>query len=220
MLYTIGDEIHLLEEKNGMYFIKRYTITNIIHNKYYELFDGEKKDSVSIYSNNIFKNCDNAFNERDKRIKNKQKLDERNKITHPKIKEDKIRKQQKTINSFSNNISSNKTTLTQIGTSTLKNHYSKKEIKELALRIQKRILEKRFKSTNKNKQNKTTTTQHYSLGLKNPKEKRIIEYKPPKRRYNPRYDGDVKIRPLNEGIGERIRVIKNSSGVVIGVEKY
>lgn len=91
MLYAIGDEIHLLEEKNNMYFIKRYTITNIIHNEYYELFDGEKKDSVSIYSNNIFKNCDTAFNERDKRIKYKQKLNEKNKITYQKIKEDQIK---------------------------------------------------------------------------------------------------------------------------------
>lgn len=220
MLYTVGDEIHLLEEKNDMYFIKRYTITNIIHNKYYELFDGEKKDSVSIYSNNIFKNCDTAFNERDKRIKYKQKLNEKNKITYQKIKEDQIKKQQKTINNFSNNTSSNKTTLTQIGTSTLKNYYTKKELKELSMKIQKRILEKKIKSSNKNKQKKTTTTQHYSFGLNNPQEKRVVEYKPPKRRYNPRYDGDAKIRPIDEGIGKRIRVIKNSSGIVIKVEEY
>lgn len=219
MLYAIGDEIHLLEEKNNMYFIKRYTITNIIHNEYYELFDGEKKDSVSIYSNNIFKNCDTAFNERDKRIKYKQKLNEKNKITYKKIKEDQIKKQQKTINNFSNNTSSNKTTLTQIGTSTLKNYYTKKELKELSMRIQKRILEKKIKTTNKNKQKKTTS-QHYSSGLKNPKEKRVVEYKPPKRRYNPRYDGDAKIRPIDEGIGKQIRVIKNSSGIVIKVEEY
>ena len=219
MLYTIGDEIHLLEEKNNMYFIKRYTITNIIHNKYYELFDGEKKDSVSIYSNNIFKNCDTAFKERNKRIKEKQKLNEKNKITYQKIKEDQLKNQQKTINNFSNNTSSNKPTLTQIGTSTLKNYYTKKELKELSMKIQKRILEKKIKSSNKNKQKKTTT-QHYSLGLKNPKEKRVVEYKPPKRRYNPRYDGDAKIRPIDEGIGKRIRVIKNSSGIVIKVEEY
>ena len=192
MLYTIGDEIHVLEEKNNMYFIKRYTITNIIHNKYYELFDGEKKDTVSIYSNNIFKNCDNAFNERDKRIREKQKHYTKIKPNKP-IKTNPQKQNKKTI----------------------KNPYTDEEIKELAYRIHRRILKQSTKPIQK-----SHSTPKNNYGLKNPREKRIVEYKPPKRRYNPRYDGDVRIRPVNEGIGKRIRVIKNASGVVIKIEEY
>lgn len=192
MLYTIGDEIHILEEKNNMYFIKRYTITNIIHNKYYELFDGEKKDSVSIYSNNIFKNCDTAFNERNKRIKESQKH-------YAKIKSNKpIR-----ITPLNQN------------KNTIKNSYTDEEIKELAHRIRRKILKQSTKQVQK-----PYSTQKNNYGLKNPKEKTFIKYKPTKRRYNPRYDGDAKIRPIDEGIGKKIRVIKNSSGIVIKIEEY
>lgn len=148
-LFNIGDEIHILTENNNMYHIKRHTVTNIIQGGYYEIFDGEKKDSVSIHSNNIFKNCNDAFKERDRRIKSKKQEALNNEI----------------------------------------------------------LLKQTYKPRN-------------NFDLRNPNEKKFVEYKPARRRYNPRYDGDARIRPVSKEIESKVRVIKNSSGIVIGVEKY
>lgn len=215
-MFNLGDEVHVLEEKDNMYFIKKYTVTNIIHRQYYELSDGEKQKTISVDSNNIFKDCDLAFKERNRRIKNKQVLVRRNKIIQSKIKQEQIRKQQNTKVQDTKSKPVSEITVTQIGKSTIKNYYSKQELKELALRVQERILEKRYAKNSI----KSYSKRNNNPLMQNSSEKKFVEYKPPKRRYNPRYDGDVKVRPIHRGIKQRVRVIKNASGAVIKVEKY
>lgn len=218
-LFNIGDEIHILTENNNMYHIKRHTVTNIIQGGYYEIFDGEKKDSVSIHSNNIFKNCNDAFKERDRRIKSKKQEALNNEILLKQTIHEK-RKKEYLLNQSKNKVTykTNYLPMQKKSKPSSNNPYTEEELKELAHRIHRKLLKQYSKITKVTK--KQTYKPRNNFGLRNPNEKKFVEYKPARRRYNPRYDGDARIRPVSKEIESRVRVIKNSSGIVIGVEKY